>query len=96
MSMPSPESRWGDLLNYEEDEYGYKHETSLKPEATDKQKTEFEGYMMFMSYSMLKECYPELEDPYYTWEGKIVERSSLEGRKLPLVARPSEDDDILL
>ena len=25
-----------------------------------------------------------LKDPYYTWEGKIVERSSLKDRELPL------------
>ena len=28
---------------------------------------------------------PDIEDPYYTWEGKIVERASLAGRELPLV-----------
>ena len=27
----------------------------------------------------------DLQDPYYTWGGKIVERSSLAGRELPLV-----------
>ena len=28
-----------------------------------------------------------LKDPYYTWEGKIVERSSLAGRELPLAIK---------
>ena len=35
--------------------------------------------------SLARSYVPEMEEPYYTWERKIVEKSSLKGREQPLV-----------
>ena len=53
--------------------------------APDEVKTQYEVYRNGLHN--MKDVAPELEDPYYTWEGKVVERSSLAGRKLPLAPK---------
>ncbi len=63
----------------------------LKPEAPDDVKLKFEKAMN-VEYASQADVYtPELKEPYYTWEGKIVERDSLKGRKLPLVKIGGEE-----
>ena len=47
-------------------------------------KLDYESFQRKMFGSLAKFYVPDMEDPYYTWDGKIVERSSLKGRKLPL------------
>ena len=56
----------------------------LKSSATPKDKEEFEQYINEEQAFFIKKLNPDLENPYYTWEGKIVERSSLKDRELPL------------
>ena len=57
---------------------------ALSEDAPDEVKIEFEKHQKWSFGSLARFYVPEMEDPYYTWEGKIVERSSLEGRELPL------------
>ena len=97
MTIMSPETAWGELLDYVKDKdkrpdgMAYR----LKTEASDKEKQRFEGYMMEENGFFLKAFFPEIKDPYYTWEGEIVERSSLKDRDLPLV-EISEDTDVMM
>lgn len=56
----------------------------LDPKASDDLKLDYESFQRKMFGSLAKFYVPDMEDPYYTWDGKIVERSSLKGRKLPL------------
>ncbi len=61
----------------------------LKPTASDDEKHQFEAYAMVQmngEFFLTKRC-PEMKDPYYTWEGKVVERSTLEGRTIPIVKK---------
>ncbi|MBQ6679539.1 MAG: hypothetical protein IJM76_05895 [Lachnospiraceae bacterium] len=53
--------------------------------ATDEEKREFEAEKNAELRPVAKFYVPDMEDPYYTWEGEVVERSSLKGRELPLV-----------
>lgn len=86
MTRIPPEVVWGDLVDHVKSKEPRKGmDYCLKPKASDKDKMDFEASMMAELGYFLKEFYPELEDPYYTWEGDIVERSSLKGRALPLV-----------
>lgn len=56
----------------------------LDPKASDDLKLDYERFQRKMFGGLAKFYVPDMEDPYYTWDGKIVERSSLKGRKLPL------------
>ena len=38
--------------------------------------------------------FPKMKDPYYTWEGKIVELASLKYRELPPVKESPWPDDM--
>lgn len=57
----------------------------LRPDAPDGVKMAFERRFTNEIRAQRKYFVPELKDPYYTWEGNVVERSSLKGRELPLV-----------
>ena len=57
----------------------------LRPDAPDDVKRAFERRFTGEIRGSKEFIVPDMKDPYYTWEGKIVERSSLEGRELPLV-----------
>lgn len=90
MTPLSPETMWGDKLELV-DKNGDKYDAfnlKLKGSATDEEKAEFEDYVMnaMAGNVFLKEDYPDMKDPYYTWEGKVVERKSLEGRKIPVAS----------
>ena len=95
MIGPAPETMWGDKYVLV-DPKGNKESVfnhRLKSTASDDEKHDFESYaMVFMggNYFMGK-MHPEMEDPYYTWEGKVVERSSLKGRKIPVVKKTPRD-----
>ena len=91
MVVMSPETIWGDDLelvdkNGSADDY---FNLRLKSTVTDDDKYSFECYVMQVMGGeyFLKEMYPEMKDPYYTWEGKVVERSSLKGRQIPLAEK---------
>lgn len=94
----SPETIWGDKLGYVDEKKNRPEGMiyRLKPNATSEEKQKFEEYMLFGNSFFLKEFYPKFKDPYYTWDGKIVERSSLKGRAIPLAKIPdgykSEDN----
>lgn len=87
MIGPAPETLWGEMLvkvdKSLDDDIAFN--TRLLPEASDEDKTDFEDYVMNFEggREFLKQMFPKMKDPYYTWEGKIVERASLKGRKLP-------------
>ncbi len=89
MAPKSPEQIWGNKLETV-DRYGDEYDIfnlRLKPSATDKEKRDFEDYVMNESggaYYLAKD-HPKMTDPYYTWEGKVVERASLAGRSIPTV-----------
>ncbi len=87
----APQTRWGKKLAVV-DKRGPVDDTfnlRLKPTATDEDKHSFECYVMqeMAGQYFLKEDYPDMKDPYYTWEGKVVERSSLKGRSIPLAEK---------
>ncbi len=89
MIGPSPWSRWGDYLmivNKKRPDYDI-FNIRLKDGAPDRYKTELETYVMIeMSGDfVLKKLYPKMKEPYYTWEGRVVEKSSLRRRALPAV-----------
>ncbi len=89
MIGPDPKSIWGNLyqeIDTDEERPGGMY-CRLSSKATDKQKEDFEDYVLSECGGFLIDYFPEMEDPYFTWEGKIVERSSLKGRKIPLVPR---------
>lgn len=93
MTPLSPEAIWGDKLELK-DKDGYGDDIfnlKLKASATDEDKEDFEDYVMntMGGCVFLRENYPDMKDPYYTWEGKVVERKSLEGRKIPVA--PNEE-----
>ena len=78
----------GDLIKAKKQyKFEDKHLVGLKPDTDDQIKLQFEklknGIMKNTGMARLYEL--NAEDPYYTWEGKIVERSSLKDRELPLV-----------
>lgn len=56
----------------------------LKPNTPDEVKQQFEQWFTNLIRHDKEYYVPEMKDPYYTWEGKVVERSSLKGRELPL------------
>lgn len=53
--------------------------------APDDVKLDFEKYQNDMFRGCAMYHVPDMKEPYYTWEGKVVERSSLADRELPLV-----------
>ncbi len=59
----------------------------LKPSASDEDKRGFESYAMNVmgGNHFMKKGYPHMKEPYYTWEGRVVERASLRGRGFPTV-----------
>ena len=91
MTPLSPETAWGDNLELK-DKNGYEDDIfnlKLKAAAKDSDKADFEKYVMntMGGEVFLKEGYPDMKDPYYTWEGKVVERASLKGRGIPLAPK---------
>ena len=48
----------------------------LKDTASQEEKDNFEKEMNEMLKSMAKLVFPEMESPYYTWSGKIVDRKN--------------------
>ncbi len=92
MTPMGPVAIWGDKLERGENYDKRRAKDSifnlrLKDAATDEEKTEFERYAMHMmgGYRLLKRGYPKMKEPYYTWEGRVVEKASLKGRGLPTV-----------
>ena len=57
---------------------------ALSTETPDEIKMDFERFQNKYFNGLAKFYVPNMQDPYYTWEGKVVERSSLAGRELPL------------
>lgn len=57
---------------------------ALSKDAPDEVKMEFEKFQKMSFGNLARFFVPEMKEPYYTWEGKIVERHTLEGRELPL------------
>lgn len=86
MIGPAPETRWGKKLTYvsKKRPKGDRFNLRLTEEATDREKEEFEVYIMYQMGGdyFLKKLFPNMRDPYYTWEGKVVEKASLKGRSL--------------
>ena len=59
----------------------------LPGDVSDDEKIDFERYHR-RDIRILKNYYvPDMADPYYTWEGRVVERSKIEGRPLPLALK---------
>ena len=56
----------------------------LDESAPDDVKMQYERYVNIRLKSLARYFVPTMESPYYTWEGKIVERSSIRNRRLPL------------
>lgn len=96
MIGPSPEYSWkkylkktGELpvLNEKFKNNGHEPYTlyGLEDSAPDEVKLEFEKWQKRMFSNLARFYVPDMKEPYYTWEGKVVERSSIEGRALPLI-----------
>lgn len=96
MTPRAPEAIWGDKLGYvdpagDKDDY---FNMRLKDDATDEEKADFEAYVMITQggEGFLPDMYEEMDDPYYTWEGKVVERASLKGRGIPVAPRDTYEE----
>ncbi len=86
MIGPSPKSMWPNLIELvDPDKPNISLNYRLKATASDDDKLGFEKFENGQNAFFLKSIYKELKEPYYTWEGQVVERSSLENRELPLV-----------
>ena len=86
MIGPSMKTLWPGLIeltdpNKLDIELNYR----LKDGASDAEKKDFEYYQNSTNGNALRAIYKDLKEPYYTWEGKVVEQSSLKDRELPLV-----------
>lgn len=91
MIGPAPASPWdgkmkpaGEFVSKEKFADGSKRTLrmfAITEDAEDSVKIAYEKLRNGLNLSFFA---PEMDDPYYTWEGKIVERSSLKDRELPL------------
>lgn len=82
--LMSPRTLWGGLLQeVRKGEGEHTFNLRLSAKASDEDKAAFEAYIMnsMGGAYFLKKGYPKMKDPYYTWEGKVVERETLNGRK---------------
>ncbi len=87
MTPMAPSTIWGDKLEVI-DKNRSRHSIfnlRLKKEATNKEKQDFEAYVMYTMGGdyFLTADHPDMKEPYYTWEGKVVEKASLKGRGFP-------------
>lgn len=95
MIGPAPKTPWGEYqekagsIQYVDE--GFKKVCPegqtlwrVKQSAPDSVKRAFEKHFTDDIKFRKKYFFPDMKDPYYTWEGKIVERDSLKDRKLPL------------
>lgn len=99
MSMMSPQAIWGEkleLVNRKWDDMDDIFNLRLKAGASDEEKESFEDYAMngMGGAFFLKAEHPEMREPYYTWEGKVVEKASLKGRK-PSPVKTVKSDKLL-
>lgn len=99
MSLMSPETAFGSALEIV-DKKGDKDDIfnlRLMDGVSDEDKEAFESYAMIAMGGdyFLKEMFPKMKDPYYTWEGKVVERATLKGRKPAPVKAPKDGEQIL-
>lgn len=71
------------LTKVDNTKIGTTYNLRLRPEATDEDKYKFERYIMWemCGQNFLPEMFPEMKDPYYTWEDKVVKRNSLKGAR---------------
>ncbi len=84
MTGPSPYSMWPDLLEVKDPEMiAISTNLKMKKSASDKDKMDFERYENEENRFFIRDAHPDMKDPYYTWEGDVVEKASLKGRKLP-------------
>ena len=78
MSIPSIFTLFPGLIEKVNENGSYLYlNLRLKSNATPKDKEEFEQYINEENEFFLKKLYPNMKTPYYTWEGKVVERASL-------------------
>ena len=95
MIGPAPRYSWDNMLIYigelpvanlkwrERGDPGYAL-MALPEDAPDSVKMDYEKFQRRSFGSLARFYVPDMKAPYYTWEGKVVERSSLKDRTLPL------------
>ena len=79
MIGPRPEFPWDEYLNLEHSEDEKFRFEKLKSNAPDDIKEHFEKCMNLpLGKVTLKRLAPELKNPYYTWDGRIIEKEELD------------------
>lgn len=82
MIGPAPKKPWDKYIESTNKKYGpfdgYPGlSVRLKPGASDEIKRKFEAYMTADVKRYKQSIVPDMKDPYFTWQGDIVEKSSL-------------------
>ncbi|MBR3396109.1 MAG: hypothetical protein IKG76_10050 [Firmicutes bacterium] len=73
----------GEMPDYMESKYYKPREEGtyggrITADAPDKLKAEFEAHMNDAPTFLygLKNAFPDIKEPYYTWDGRVIEKSS--------------------